>query len=140
VDTFYETQVFDYTTFANIGGSIQFNYTVNSDLVVERNNRGVELTDSSAFSSALTVDLYREHLLAVYDRKQQVAQTVGVPFLTDIPVLKYLFGTETKLDEDTKYFITVTGRIIHPKDTFAPWSGRLVSVDEFERLSTLSEE
>jgi len=132
VDTTYRGDIVDFTTIKELGGAVQFKYTISATEVVERNNRGTELTDQSTVSSELTADLGVERLLAVYNRREQVDQTIGVPFLVDVPVLKYLFSTTTKIDEDTKFFVTVTGRLLHPGDNFAPWSGRLVSLDEFE--------
>jgi len=131
VDTVYRGDIVDFTTIKDLGGSIQFSYQVSAGEVVERNNRGTELTDQSTITSSLTADLGTERLLAVYNRREQVEQVIGVPGLVDVPVLKYLFSTTTKIDEDTRFFVTVTGRLLHPGDNFAPWSGRLVSIEEF---------
>ena len=132
VDTVYEGNVTDFTEIANLGGAIQFNYQFTSRNVVERNNRGTELTDQTTIASALTTDIGDERLLAIYNRREQVEQTIGVPGLSSVPVLKYLFSTTTSTDEDTKLFVTVTVRLLHPGDTFAPWSGRLVSIEDFK--------
>jgi len=130
-DTAYRGDIVDFTEIANLGGTIQFSYQIAVSETVERNHRGAELTDQSTVASSLTADLGVERLLSVYDRREQVEQVVGVPFLADVPGLKYLFSTTTTIDEDSKFFVTVTGRLLHPGDNFAPWSGRLVSLDEF---------
>ena len=139
VDTSYIGDGFNFTTFSSLGGSVQFKYELTSNDVVERNNRGTELTDRSYVSSSLTADIGMERLLAVYKRQQAVEQTVGVPFLSDIPVVKYLFSTTTKVNEDVKLFVTVNSRLLHPQDTFAPWSGRLLSTEDFIKEITSKE-
>lgn len=128
VDTFAGTdhRIFDYTTYANLGGSIQFKYNLAMKNVVERNNRGTELTDSSTFESYITMDMGVENLLAVCTMDQDVEQTIGIPFLSDIPYLKYLFSTTTTVKEESKLFITVQARLVHPEDSFAAWAGKLV--------------
>lgn len=140
VDTVYEGNITDYTKIQQLGGAIQFDYLFSASEVVERNNRGTELTDKTTVSSALTTDLGVERLLAVYNRNEKAEQVIGVPFLVDVPVLKYLFSTTTNIDEDTKLFVTVTGRLLHPGDSFAPWSGRLVNIEEFQPETTFPKE
>jgi len=131
VDSTYAGDGFDYTTYSRLGGSIQFNYQITSYDVIERNNRGSELTDQSYVASALTADIGRERLLAIYNRKQKAEQVVGVPFLADIPWVKYLFSTTTKVDENVQMFVTVSSRLVHADDTLCTWSGKLSTAEEF---------
>lgn len=131
VDQTFEGNAFDYDTYSRTGGTVQFHYDVTNNNVVERNNRGDELTDSSTIKSNLTVKLDSERLLAVYTLNQKVEQTIGVPFLSDVPILKYLFSTTTSIDEEAKIFVTVKARLIHPEDNFSAWSGKLVSLEDF---------
>jgi len=131
IDTAYAGDGFNYTTYSRLGGSIQFSYQITSGDVIERNNRGVELTDQSVISSALTSDIGVERLLAVYNRKQQAEQVVGVPFLVNVPWLKYLFSTTTKVDENVQMFVTVSSRLEHPENTLTRWSGQVVEAKNF---------
>lgn len=133
VDTFYNGNGFDYNTYSTLGGSVIFGYNVIMKTVVERNNRGDELADSSNVASSLTLDLGNESLLAVYNNEMKVEQTIGVPFLCEIPVLKYIFGATTTIKEDTKFFVTVQGRLVHPEDQYAAWTGKLISQDELKK-------
>ena len=55
-----------------------------------------------------------EKLLASYVREQDVEQTIGIPFLVKIPVLKYLFGTTTSLKERTYIIVTAEANLVHP--------------------------
>ena len=47
-------------------------------------------------------------------REQDVEQTVGIPFLVKIPVLKYLFGTTTTIKERTYIIVTAEANLVHP--------------------------
>ena len=39
-----------------------------------------------------------EKLVGAFDKHVMVEQYIGMPFLGSIPVLKYLFGSESKVD------------------------------------------
>ena len=95
-------------------GSLIFSYNLNSKTVTERSNRGDELGNSSSFSGDLTLGFKTEKILASYVREQDVEQTVGIPFLVKIPVLKYLFGTTTSVKEKTYIIVTAEANLVHP--------------------------
>ena len=40
-------------------------------------------------------------------------QTIGVPFLSEIPILKYLFSTTTTSREKTHVYMTVTAEMLN---------------------------
>jgi type II secretory pathway component GspD/PulD (secretin) len=138
-DQIYKGDTFDQTTYKSMTGTIQFGYTLSVNNVVERNNRGTELTESNAIASSLTFELQGEHLLGAFDQAQKVEQTIGIPFLSDIPILKYLFGTTTTIDADTKVFVTVTGRLVHPEDGYEKWTGKLLTETDFPAIQTFNE-
>jgi len=109
---------YDYTrfspqTYKAIGGVVIFSYKVNMNTPVERNNLGQVLIDSSEVNSSITLNLGTEKLLASYDTEQEVEQTVGIPWLIEIPYMKYIFGTTTRLKLKTTYFVSVKGELIH---------------------------
>jgi len=100
-------------------GGVVFAYTLDSKTVTERSNRGDELGNTSTVSGELTLGFKTEKLLATYVREQDVEQTVGIPFLVKIPVLKYLFGTTTTIRERTYIIVTAEANLVHP-DAPAP--------------------
>ena len=61
--------------------------------VVERGNTGSELNNSALFAGASTLAFGKEKILAIYEKENDVEQTIGLPVLSKIPVLKYLFST-----------------------------------------------
>ncbi len=95
-------------------GGVVFAYKLASRTVTEKSNRGDELGNSSTVSGELTLGFKTEKLLASYVREQDVEQTVGIPFLVKIPVLKYLFGTTTAIKERTYIIVTAEANLVHP--------------------------
>ena len=95
-------------------GGVVFAYKLASKSVTERSNRGDELGDVATASGELTLGFKTEKLLASYVRENDVEQTIGIPFLVKIPVLKYLFGTTTSIRERTYVVVTAEASLVHP--------------------------
>ena len=112
------------------GGNVNFNYQLNSSQVVERNNYGEELTESSTVDSYVTMAVNHEKLLTSWTKDSEVEQTIGVPFLCEVPVLKYIFGYTTKNIDKTHFFLTVTAEFVHPDADIAELSGRMTSLTD----------
>ena len=109
-------------------GGVVFAYKLDSRTVTEKSNRGDELGNSSTVSGELTLGFKTEKLLASYVREQDVEQTVGIPFLVKIPVLKYIFGTTTTVKERTYIIVTAEANLVHPEGTApAPVSKEVAS-------------
>jgi hypothetical protein len=87
-------------------GGVIFDYSLYLKSVVERGNTGSELSNSALFSGAVTLGFGKEKILAVYEKENDVEQTIGLPVLCRIPILKYLFSTVTSIKERT--YIAVT--------------------------------
>lgn len=114
----------------NQSGVVNFSYTLDSRNVVERDNHGNELYDSFSESGTASIRSGGEFLLTDYILKNEVEQTVGVPFLCELPVLKYIFGTTTRNRERTFRFVTVRAELRHPDAEIAAATGRLLTVGE----------
>ena len=91
---------------AGMQGKVNFKYTIANSNVVERNNMGAELTEQDHFGASITLPFNQEMVLAAWNRTSTVEQTIGVPFLCELPVLKYIFGTTTKNSEVTRCIVT----------------------------------
>lgn len=102
-------------------------YQVAMSDTVERNNQGAELVTYSDIASALTLAAGNEKLLATFERDEDVAQQIAMPFLGEVPGLKYLFGTSTRTIQTAHMFVTVEARAIHPDSEIAPWAGQVVT-------------
>ncbi len=99
--------------YANQDGVIYFGYGVQSANVVERNNYGTELIETSNIEGNTSMVLNRERILAAWDKNAEIEQTIGVPFLCEIPILKYLFSTTTTSTETTRVYLTVTAEMLN---------------------------
>jgi type II secretory pathway component GspD/PulD (secretin) len=122
----------DKAVYETLKANIQFKYSVVMNNVTERNNRGSELTQQNSLQSSLTVDTGAERLLAAYTKKDKVEQVIGIPFLSDVPWLKYLVSTTTTADEDVNVFVTIKARLSNPQDSFPDWSGKIVRAEDIK--------
>ena len=80
-------------------GGVIFDYSLYFKDVVERGNTGYELSNSACFSGSSTLAFGKERILAIYEKENDVEQTIGLPILCRIPILKYLFSTVTSIKE-----------------------------------------
>jgi len=110
----YNYTHFSPKTYNEIGGAVIFGFRVLMNTPVERNNLGQVLIDSSEINSSITLNVGTEKLLGSYDSEQEVEQTVGIPWLIEIPYLKYIFGSTTKIKIKNTFFVSVKGELIHP--------------------------
>ena len=105
-------------------GGVIFNYHLFFKNVVERGNTGSELSNSVSFTGAATLGFGQEKLLAVYEKENWVEQTIGLPILCRIPLIKYLFSTVTKINERT--YIVVSAEAV-PMNAVTGGNDRSVS-------------
>ncbi len=115
---------------STVDGTIMFNYNLDIESPVEFNNLGTELTENAVFNSSLTLDVGVERVLATWDKTSEVEQDTGMPFLSDIPILKYLFGTEDKTKTASRYIVTVRADWINPDAKLAGWAGKLLTTNK----------
>ena len=109
-------------------GGVIFDYSLYFKSVVERGNTGYELSNTALISGAATLGFGREKVLAVYEKENDVQQTIGLPILSRLPLIKYLFSTVTTIKERTYLVVTAEAEMVHPEDSDAPTvseSGRI---------------
>ncbi len=94
--------------------------------LTEVDNTGMVSTDSNAFSSALTLQCGTEKLVAAFDKTVKVTQYNGMPFFGEIPVLKYLLGSESKVDSRMKVFITMSAKPLITANKPNPAAGKVI--------------
>ena len=112
-----------------VSGVVNFNYSLNGSNVVERNNLGTEITEGTSISSSVTLDFKNEKVLASWERTSRVDQTIGIPFLCELPVLRYIFGTTTTNIEKTRYIVTARAVLLKYDKNVVPGV-----VKEFDEL------
>ncbi len=97
--------------YTGLDGVLTFGYNAAAVKVLERNNYGSELLEKESFSGNVSIPLHEEFRLAEWHQISKVRQRIGVPFLCEIPVLKYLFSTETVQEENMYSVLTVTATV-----------------------------
>ena len=121
-------------TYADMNGTLFFNYSVQTANVVERAGDGTELVETSQIASDALIPLNEEIVLGQWNKEQDVEQTIGVPWLCRIPILKYVFSTVTTSRENTRVYLTVTAQMLdtaHPR-TLDFETGELKKVEKAE--------
>ena len=123
-------EIYNAVITAGENGCVNFNYNLVNSNVVERNTRGAELVEKENFHSATSLAFGKDQLLTSWNRTSNVEQTIGVPFLCELPVLKYIFGTTTSNTEITRFFVTVRATPVIYNNNMDPGV-----VAEFDRVT-----
>lgn len=92
-------------------GILYCGYTLSGTSAVERNNFGTELLSTTELSGNATLPLNRETVLGTWECERETEETIGIPWLSEIPYLKYLFSTTTANYEKSFYYLTVTAEL-----------------------------
>lgn len=101
---------------AKADGCVMFDYSLYFKDVVERGNTGAELSNNVLCAGAATLGLGKEKVLTVYEKENDVEQTIGLPILCRIPVIKYLFSTVTSIKERTYVIVTAEAVLLSPDE------------------------
>jgi len=115
-------------TYSGVPGTVFFGYSIQTANVMERNNLGNELIETGVTEGNALLDLNREMILAQWDKEQEVKQTIGIPWLSDIPYLGYLFGTTTTSRETIHVCLTVRAEILNTAAPDGLHPGQLTKV------------
>ena len=105
-------------------------YKFNFKNVVERGNTGQELSNAASVAGGMTLGYNVEKVVCVYEKDSEVRQTIGLPVLSKIPVLKYLFSTTTVVHEKTYIIITAEAVPVTPDMQGNPSNSRSVEIHE----------
>ena len=116
---------------AGKNGTVNFSYVLQNSNVVERNNMGAELTETEEISADASLPLNKDVILASWTRTAEVEQTIGVPFLCELPVLKYIFGTTTKNKETIRCITVIRAVPVVYNENMAP--GTIADFDEISK-------
>ena len=111
-------------------GTVFFQYSIQSATVLERSNTGEELVNTNTMNSSVLLDLNQEFILGQWDCQQEVEQVIGVPFLSDIPILKYLFSTTTLQKENCRFYLSIKPRLLNTAEEHQFASGKLFTLEK----------
>ncbi len=114
-------------------GVVNFTYALRTRTVVAGNNFGEELFDEATSTSTVSIQTGEERLLNRWIREMEVEQTIGVPLLCELPILKYLFGTTTRNREKVFCFLAAEAELVHPDTDISRITGTLTPVRDLVR-------
>ena len=97
-------------------GNISFGYKVEAPQGVEFDNFGNSVVNSASLNGFASMNFGKEQLFYKSVVERDIEQTTGIPFLCQIPVIKYLFGTTTTVKEKTFIVVTVEANLVHPEN------------------------
>lgn len=126
----FETKPYTNGVYSQYPGTVFFAYSLQSATVMERSNTGEELVATNVMESNVLLDLNKEFILAQWNTVQEVEQTIGVPFLCEIPILKYLFSTTTRQKENCKLYLTIKPRLLNTAQPEKLESGKLFAMEK----------
>ncbi len=109
----FTVDAYDPQKFRKLPGTLFFQYELQSASVVERNNVGAELVETSRINGNCLIPLDKETVLGQWEKENTVTQVIGVPWLSEIPILRYLFSTETTVVEKTHVYATVHASLLN---------------------------
>ena len=111
-------------------GCVIFRYRFDFKNVVERGNTGQELSNAASICGGITLGYNVEKIVSVYEKESEVRQTIGLPVLSKIPILKYLFSTTTVVREKTYIIITAEAIPVTPDMSGSSSASRTTEVHE----------
>lgn len=110
--------------------TIEFGYVLNVVDTVEKTNKGTDAQNNQFFRSWLSASCGSEKLVACYEKDHLVMQNDGIPYLCDVPGLKYLVGSSVESKSKTKVFITVSVSSVSHEADLSEWAGKVVTAAE----------
>jgi len=114
----------------------KFGWELQISDTVEKTNDGTDIKDQYYFTGWTTIDVGTEKLLASYAKEQKSNQNYGIPWLCEIPILKYLFGATVESKSYKRVFVTVSTKPLDPKMDLSEWAGNLINLTEMSMNST----
>jgi hypothetical protein len=112
-----DSEVFDLPNYklgdyGKLKGNLYCSFYLTTANVVERDNFGNELVEQTKIDTYLSIPLLKDKVIASWEKFDEVEQRIGVPYLMDLPILKYLFSTTTKNRQKTKVYLVVNAKLL----------------------------
>jgi len=109
----------------NVGWNLEIDNAMS-----EQTNTGDRIEDDYQFESHTTIGANSEKLLATYIKHHKVSQDNGIPFLGEIPGLKYIFGSTADSMKKYRYYVTLEAKPILRNRSWGEWAGKTVTASE----------
>ncbi len=103
--------------------------------VEQANATGANMANNAQrFYSYTTAAAGAEKLLASYVKEAKVTQNTGMPYLADIPVLKYLTGNTSASIQHSRVFVTLKTEPVLPKSNLSDWAGKVIEAAQISAV------
>ncbi len=89
-----------------------------------------QAADEKKFYSFTNLLAGTEKLLATYSKEHKVKQNTGMPYLCDIPVLKYVFGSTSESTVRSRCFVTVKAEPMTQGSELSAWAGKVIEASQ----------
>ncbi|OGV51207.1 MAG: hypothetical protein A2017_04900 [Lentisphaerae bacterium GWF2_44_16] len=106
---------------------LYFDYNLVTYSSVQRDVMGTQSVDRHSINSSISIDAGTEKLIGSYSQEYDVYENIGIPFLKDVPILKYLFSVTTRTKEVKKYYVTVHAAPAGGPSGLSDWAGKVLT-------------
>ncbi|QSH40621.1 hypothetical protein P0136_12310 [Lentisphaerota bacterium ZTH] len=127
---FLSKPIISFNDNATAGAILIAGWTLQINDTVEKTNQGEPIINKQNFSSWLTIEAGTEKIIGTYEKDVYVRQQDSIPFLGDLPIVGYLFGSTSLSKAKAKIFITMQVDPIAPSMDLSRWSGRVIEASE----------
>lgn len=105
---------------------LHMGYNLKTYNSVQRDVMGTQAIDYNTVQSSMTLEAGTEKLIGSYSQEYDVYENIGIPFLKDVPVLKYLFSTTTRTKQVKRYYLTIYASPVINETNLSEWAGKAV--------------
>jgi len=98
---------------ADGAGTLDFSWAIDIQSPAGKTPNGDVIMNNQTLNSVQQMTSGSETVLTTFSREHDVTQFVGIPYLSELPVLKYLFGSETTSKAKTQVVITVKAESVN---------------------------
>lgn len=116
---FNETQ----SSGARFGKNIIFNMSLTSHAVTSRSNLGAQAVSKNMTNTDMTLEVGVEKLVNTITIEKNITQEHGLPYLSDIPYVKWIFGYKQTNQLKSRYYLTIKATPVPSETkTFKPFT------------------
>ncbi len=112
--------------------AMQFDMQMRSLIETDYDSVSTAMNEQSVTNVKTTLKVGTTKVLATFSKEHSVEQFVGVPYLCDVPYLKYLFGNEVTSKASTKYVVVGKIKSVNPAANLSEVAGNYITEIEEE--------
>ena len=122
-------------TFAPCVLSCDYTLVADTTISVEQNESAKPITNAQSFNSNVYIASGTEKLIGTFVKKFYIKQKNGIPWLSELPVLEYIFGAVNETAMNSRLYVTMEIRPVAPDAAPHP-----EHQDNLERFDSIEQE